>query len=132
MSATGVGSALLILHLSTLLSSSYTGSGIGLPTFPLDQGSAGSGLSAHVEWPLVVAHRSRSTSIQAGQGALASLPGLGLVPPKRVKRIQGKEYVDIGGRRSAVDCEAISGKCKIAIGQKCKQLHKTCRAVCQQ
>ena len=33
---------------------------------------------------------------QAGQGALASLPGLGSVPPKLVKRIQGKEYVDIG------------------------------------
>ena len=85
-------------------------------------------LSGHRWWPIDRAQ----PPYRRGQGALASLPGLGLVPLKRVKRIQGKEYVDIGGRRSAVDCEAISGKCKIAIGQKCKQLLKTCRAVCQQ
>lgn len=95
VSATGAGFVLLIPHFSHLLSSSYAGSGAGLPTFSLDQGSAGSG-STHAEWPAAVAHGSCSTSVQAGQGAYASLPGLGSVPPKLVKRIQGKEYIDIG------------------------------------
>ena len=56
----------------------------------------------------------------------------GTLDPVRMGRIKEIILAKFGGRRSVVDREAIWGKCKIAIGQKCKQLRRTCRAVCQQ
>ena len=56
----------------------------------------------------------------------------GTLDPVRMGHIKEIILAKFGGRRSAVDCEAIWGKCKIAIRQKCKQLRRMCRAVCQQ
>ena len=62
------------------------GSMATLPVFSLDAGGSGSDAPA-LKWPTVVSDGGSSGRPATEHGALASLPGLGSVPPRLVKKI---------------------------------------------
>ena len=65
---------------------------VTLPVFSLGGGESESETTVALGWPTAVL---TSTSTSSTNQPLASLPGLGSVPPKLVNRILAKEYIDI-------------------------------------